>query len=115
VDELYDEDSFLLTIPLWMLAQPVAPSQSLVMLTGPAEEKASPIFTDQDLAERFRAWLPGAAAKTSAAYGAASSSTPTSGARESGFPVSSECDLPRSSSHGFLVGKYPTPGTGQPR
>jgi hypothetical protein len=57
-DELFDPDKFLVTFPLWFLNHPKVGLKGLVGLNGPHGEKAPPLFTDKDLAERFMASAP---------------------------------------------------------
>jgi len=55
MDELFDPGEFLITFPLWFLAiGGKGATNSLLQVAGPGGEKATPLFTDQDLAERFR-------------------------------------------------------------
>ena len=52
----YDDESFLLVFPLWTLLHPSTKAKGMIHVEADGH-KASLIFTDQDLAERFQAEL----------------------------------------------------------
>jgi hypothetical protein len=53
-DEIDTSDDFLVTFPLWVLVHPVARWKGMITVKGVSGEKAVPLFTDDDLAERFK-------------------------------------------------------------
>src|SRR5687768_12389933 len=57
----FDDTKFLAQFPLWMLLHETALSRGLIKLSGENGEVSFPLFTDQDLAERFQASVPGLA------------------------------------------------------
>lgn len=53
-----DDDSFLLTFPLWFAVNPAERRRPFVELTS-SGIFATPLFSDKDLVERFMASIPG--------------------------------------------------------
>ena len=56
--QLPDDDAFIVQFPVWMLLHPTALSRGMLKLNGASGEISFPLFTDQDLAERFQASIP---------------------------------------------------------
>ena len=54
MDELND-GGFLFRYPVWMVDHPTRGAKGIINLPGPAGERAFVLFTDEDLAARFRA------------------------------------------------------------
>jgi len=53
MDEL-NECGFMFRYPVWMLDHPTLRAKGIINVPGPAGERAFLLFTDQDLAARFR-------------------------------------------------------------
>jgi len=57
-EELFNDSTFLAQFPIWMLLHPTALSKGMLQVNGPDGERGFPIFTDRDLAERFKTSAP---------------------------------------------------------
>lgn len=54
----HNENKFTARFPIWMLVNQEHPARGLLRTNGSAGEVGCPLFTDRDLAERYRDSIP---------------------------------------------------------